>query len=229
MDELHRHLPTAMTEKRHKPEFFNSMGAESSRKIIKLPELKLPAASGKQTTSKNQTGTATPLCHKGKPPTPAPKTAGKHHTMGQRPKARCGERRQKESHPTTDMKVKVHLEYLLNTASRNVLWNAISTADGLETWFADKVTTTGDGLEFRWGKTEARKAKLLTQKSGSHIRFRWEDDADETHYFELRINTGEMTNDCVLEVTEFTEPENVDDLHELIDAQIDELRRSYGF
>ena len=36
-------------------------------------------------------------------------------------------------------KEKIHLEYLLNATSKNILWGAISTPTGLEDWFADKV------------------------------------------------------------------------------------------
>ena len=39
-------------------------------------------------------------------------------------------------------KEKIHLEYLLNATSKNILWAAISTPTGLEDWFADKVVST---------------------------------------------------------------------------------------
>ena len=39
-------------------------------------------------------------------------------------------------------KEKIHLEYLLNATSKNILWSAISTPTGLEDWFADKVVST---------------------------------------------------------------------------------------
>ena len=38
-------------------------------------------------------------------------------------------------------KEKIHLEYLLNATSKNILWAAISTPTGLEDWFADKVVS----------------------------------------------------------------------------------------
>ena len=38
-------------------------------------------------------------------------------------------------------KEKIHLEYLLNATSKNILWSAISTPTGLEDWFADKVVS----------------------------------------------------------------------------------------
>ena len=55
-------------------------------------------------------------------------------------------------------KEKIHLEYLLNATSKNILWSAISTPTGLEDWFADKVISDDKIVEFHWGKTEQRKA-----------------------------------------------------------------------
>jgi len=51
-------------------------------------------------------------------------------------------------------KEKIHLEYLLNATSKNILWAAISTPTGLEDWFADKVVSDDKIVEFHWGKTE---------------------------------------------------------------------------
>ncbi len=56
-------------------------------------------------------------------------------------------------------KEKIHLEYLLNATSKNILWAAISTPTGLEDWFADKVVSDDKIVEFHWGKTEQRKCR----------------------------------------------------------------------
>ena len=69
-------------------------------------------------------------------------------------------------------KEKIHLEYLLNATSKNILWGAISTPTGLEDWFADKVISDDKIVEFHWGKTEQRKAEIIAIRSFSFIRFR---------------------------------------------------------
>ena len=56
-------------------------------------------------------------------------------------------------------KEKIHLEYLLNATSKNILWAAISTPTGLEDWFADKVISDDKVVEFHWGKTETEKCR----------------------------------------------------------------------
>ncbi|MCC8187887.1 MAG: hypothetical protein LIP08_10425 [Bacteroides sp.] len=126
-------------------------------------------------------------------------------------------------------KEKIHLEYLLNATSKNIIWAAISTPSGLEDWFADKVDSRDKNVTFHWGKTEERQAEIIGIRAFSYIRFRWADEVGERYYFELKMTNNELTNDYVLEITDFAEPEEVEDLKELWDSQIDTLRRTCGF
>ena len=124
---------------------------------------------------------------------------------------------------------KVHLEYLLNATSKNILWNAISTPSGLENWFADRVETNDRIMTFCWGKTERRTAEIIAQRAYTYIRFRWTDDDNENDYFEIRMSNNELTNDYVLEITDFAEAGEAGDLRELWDSEVDTLRRTCGF
>lgn len=124
---------------------------------------------------------------------------------------------------------KIHLEYALNATSRNILWGAISTPSGLEDWFADKVESDDKTVEFSWGKTEKRKAAIIAVRAFSFIRFRWLDECEEKSYFELRMNQNELTSDFVLEITDFADSDEVDDVKELWDSQVAKLRRTCGF
>jgi len=126
-------------------------------------------------------------------------------------------------------KEKIHLEYLLNPTSKNLVWQAISTPSGLEEWFADKVISDDKKVVFFWGKTESREAEITAIRAFSYIRFRWMDDENERDYFEIKLSSSELTNDNVIEVTDFATPDEADDLRELWDSQIDTLRRAYGF
>ena len=56
-------------------------------------------------------------------------------------------------------KEKIHLEYLLNATSKNILWSAISTPTGLEDWFADKVVS--DDKTFVGAKPNSVRPVLL--------------------------------------------------------------------
>ena len=125
-------------------------------------------------------------------------------------------------------KRKLRIEYPLNPASSMILWNAISTPAGLERWFADKVTKSGKTYTFRWGKTECRDADMINTRNEYFIRFHWKDDEEPKSFFELKIVYNELTSDHLLEVTDFAEPEDEDDVVSLWDSQIDVLKRVCG-
>lgn len=124
---------------------------------------------------------------------------------------------------------KFHIEYLLNATSKSILWTAISTPSGLEGWFADRVKSDGKKFCFCWGKNEQREAVLVSYRIFSFMRFHWLDDENEHEYFELRMTNSELTNDFVLEITDFTDPDEADDLRVLWDSQVETLRRTCGF
>ena len=125
------------------------------------------------------------------------------------------------------MKKKIKIEYPLRPASGHILWNAISTPAGLQRWFADNVTRDGKMFSFRWGKTEMRTAELINSRTDSFVRFHWTDEEPRT-FFELKIYYIELTNDHTLEITDFAEEGEEDDLTNLWDSQIEELRRVCG-
>ena len=124
---------------------------------------------------------------------------------------------------------KIRLEYLLNATSKNILWSAISTPTGLEDWFADRVVSNDKIVGFHWGKTERRDAEIIAIRAYSFIRFRWLDDENERDYFEIKMNFNELTNVFVLEITDFAEPDEVEDMKELWESQVVKLRRTCGF
>ncbi|MCD8310535.1 MAG: hypothetical protein LUB83_04905 [Prevotellaceae bacterium] len=124
---------------------------------------------------------------------------------------------------------KIHLEYLLNATSRSILWAAISTPTGLEDWFADHVQSDDKTVTFFWGKTERRDAEIIGVRAFSFIRFHWLDSENPRDYFELKMTNNELTNDFVLEITDFADDGEVADLQELWDSQVETMRRTYGF
>lgn len=125
-------------------------------------------------------------------------------------------------------KEKFSIEYLLSATSKNIIWGAISTPSGLENWFADRVETEDRIFTFCWGKTEKRQAELVNIRVYSFIRFHWIDDDESKTYFEFKMNYNELTGDYMLEITDFAEPEEKEDLIELWNSQIETLKRTNG-
>ena len=125
-------------------------------------------------------------------------------------------------------KEKIRLEYMLKAGSGNIVWSIISTPSGLETWFADKVTFKDKVFTFYWGKTETRQAEVTNFRVNSFIRLRWLDDEDPKAYFELKMVYNELTSDYMLEVIDWAEPDEVEDMKELWDSEIEKLKRVSG-
>ena len=125
-------------------------------------------------------------------------------------------------------KTKVRMEYMLKGGSSSIVWAIISTPSGLETWFADKVTSSDKIFTFRWGKTESRQAEIVGIRTNSYIRFHWMDDEERKSYFELKINYNELTEDLMLEVTDFAYPDETDDVKDLWESDIEKLKRVSG-
>ena len=125
-------------------------------------------------------------------------------------------------------KTKVRMEYMLKGGSNSIVWSIISTPSGLETWFADKVTSSDKIFTFRWGKTESRQAEIVGIRTNSYIRFHWMDDEERKSYFELKINYNELTEDLMLEVTDFAYPDETDDVKDLWESDIEKLKRVSG-
>ena len=125
-------------------------------------------------------------------------------------------------------KEKIKMEYMLKGGTGNIIWNIISTPSGLETWFADKVTAQDKTFTFQWGKTEVRKADMINCRTNNFIRFRWHDDTERKSFFELRIVYNELTEDLTLEVTDWAEPDEMEDLRDLWDSDIEKLNRVSG-
>ncbi|HUX97076.1 MAG TPA: START-like domain-containing protein [Bacteroidales bacterium] len=125
------------------------------------------------------------------------------------------------------MSLKLELEYTLNCSSK-VLFSWLSTPEGLEEWFADKVVVEKDLFTFTWDETESE-ARLSAFKENKFVRFEWIGKEDEeSNYFEFKIIVQELTSDLALIITDFTDPEEKEDTIFLWDTQIGDLKRILG-
>lgn len=123
-------------------------------------------------------------------------------------------------------KEKYTLEYSFRTSIK-LLYNRISTADGLAEWFADDVNINGNKYVFIW-EGEEQEAEIIQKRDNQFIRFHWIDDEDDDAYFEFKIEVDELTEDVALIITDFAEEEDRDDNIGLWEAQVDDLHGIIG-
>ncbi len=123
------------------------------------------------------------------------------------------------------MKEKVELEYTLN-ASPKVLFPRLSTPAGLSEWFADDVNLVGKIFTFIWEGAEQR-AEMIARKDNKYVRFRWLEE-DENEFFEFHINTDDLTGDTALVIIDFIEEDEMNEMKDLWDSQVNELKHAIG-
>lgn len=125
-----------------------------------------------------------------------------------------------------DGKTKISLEFDMKSAPVSLLWNYISTANGLQQWFADNVDIQHKEYHFFW-KGSMQSAHLVGLRSGVYIKLRWDDEPLGT-FFEMRITVNELTDATMLAVTDFADEGEEQDVIDLWTSQIDSLRRIMG-
>lgn len=122
--------------------------------------------------------------------------------------------------------IKYTLEFPIKS-SVSVLFNAVSTPDGLSEWFADNVNWSGNIYTFIWNDSE-EEAELLKKINNQLIRFRWLEEDEET-FFEFKIEVDPVTNDVTLFVTDFAENEDEkENSTNLWQAQVNALMKRIG-
>ena len=106
-------------------------------------------------------------------------------------------------------KEKFHIEYDMRNTPVAMLWSYISTAYGLKEWFADNARQTGKEVVLDWNGVE-------------------QTEENDKSYFELRISQSELTDGTMLTVTDFAEPDDVEEAKDLWNYQIETLQRILG-
>ncbi len=117
-------------------------------------------------------------------------------------------------------KVEYQLEFPVKSSPK-ILYNFIATPSGLSEWFADNVNSRGTTYTFIWDGSE-EVAELISKKAGSFIKFKWEEEDDDT-FFELRVRIDDLTKDIALLVTDFADEDEVEESKRLWESQVAEL------
>lgn len=125
-------------------------------------------------------------------------------------------------------RIQYQLEYVMHSSPK-ILFGRVSTPAGLQEWFADNVNIENNFQTyiFFWNKIPSR-AKVIAKKENVYIRFTWEDEENENIYFEFRLVVDELTKDLSLIITDFAEPDEIDDAKQLWNTQIEKLKHVLG-
>lgn len=117
-------------------------------------------------------------------------------------------------------------------ASVKMLYPYIQTAGGLSEWFADNVNISPEKVfTFVWDN-ESHKARMSGSRINHFCRFEFlpetEEDKADPSYFELRLEINELTQMTFLRVFDYSAFEDMDELQDIWDGLVDNLRKVVG-
>ncbi len=129
-------------------------------------------------------------------------------------------------------KKRLNIERELLSNSSSIIWNLISTPEGLSRWIADDVKLEGKDLTLTWKKpdgSEKTMQAVVTHIHKNHsFRFRWVDDNDDNAFVELRMEKSDITNDHFLIITDFGTPDELEQLKDLWEEDFYRLHQNTG-
>ncbi|MFN2457801.1 MAG: START-like domain-containing protein [Chitinophagaceae bacterium] len=117
------------------------------------------------------------------------------------------------------------LEYPVR-CSPAILYEFLSTASGLQEWFAEQVDEKDGVFSFGWNGSQET-ADVLDSEEDKFIRFHWT-HAPKDEYFEFKIERSEVTNQTILIIKDFAEKKEIKDQSMLWDYQVKDLFHRLG-
>jgi uncharacterized protein YndB with AHSA1/START domain len=123
-------------------------------------------------------------------------------------------------------RVLVDLEFFFRS-SVPMVFEYVSSPEGLSRWFCDKVLVKDEIYDFFWEDSH-EKAKVLDFDDDHKIIFHWEDAEEQKEYLEFCVYKSPITNQTILNIKEYCDEDEVSDVSELWESQVEELRKLLG-
>src|SRR5688572_28878211 len=117
-------------------------------------------------------------------------------------------------------------------ASVKMLYPYIQTAGGLSEWFAENVNISPEKVFTFVCDNEAHKAMMRAHRTNHICKFEFLPESDEDKkdpsYFELRLEINELTQTSFIKVFDYSDFDDMDELHDLWESLIEKLREVVG-
>ncbi|MCS6935373.1 MAG: START-like domain-containing protein [Chitinophagales bacterium] len=120
---------------------------------------------------------------------------------------------------------KFQLEYIIRS-SPSILYEFVTQPSNLAQWFADYCDAENDIYIFGWNGSYQR-AKRIEWEEDEFVKFHWEGSPKE-EFFQFRIFKSEISNETILEITDFAEEKDIKEQTFLWDKQVEDLKHAIG-
>lgn len=122
-------------------------------------------------------------------------------------------------------------DYQIN-ASKKIVFHYISTASGLEEWFADEVKIDEDKNYIFNFDNEDHYAKLASLRLNSHVKFEFFDpknpvEADHS-FIEFKLEENDLTQTLFLKVIDYSDSYDEDESVSIWEGLISRLKEIIG-
>jgi len=118
-------------------------------------------------------------------------------------------------------RVKIEMEFIFK-ASPSIMYKFLTAPECLVLWFSDGVDITEDVYIFTWEGSE-EEAVLIDDIEEERLRFKF-DSSEEDEYLEFRMYKSDITQQTILEITDFCDKGEEQEQSDLWASQISELR-----
>jgi uncharacterized protein YndB with AHSA1/START domain len=110
--------------------------------------------------------------------------------------------------------------------SPKIVFNYVNTAGGLQQWFATHVDLDSDrNFIFEWDGTKHKATKI--SRPGKSARYDFLDD-DEGNSLEFKLILGELDGSTYLQITDISDNDDDEELQDLWDGLISDLKDIVG-
>ena len=113
-------------------------------------------------------------------------------------------------------------------ASKKMLYPYLASASGLAQWFADDVNIDEDKIFTVIWDGEENKAKMVSHRTNSQVKFEFISEEDDPNYVEFKIDMNEMTQSVFIRVTDYSEMDDEQELEELWESLMHNLKEIVG-
>ena len=124
-------------------------------------------------------------------------------------------------------KKKLVVEYPLNSKSASIVWGLIGNAHGLGKWMADHVDERDGVMTFKWGEVwtqqDVRTSTIIERKENCYIRLKWDVNASDDDYWELRIGKSDFSGHLNLVITDHVDDDDYDYMQGVWDDNLERL------
>jgi uncharacterized protein YndB with AHSA1/START domain len=123
-------------------------------------------------------------------------------------------------------RVRLDMEFIFR-ASPTILYTFMTTPACLVRWYCNEVDITNDVYTFYWnGSSEV--AILLDDIEDERVRFEWEDADDPNEFLEFRMYKSDITNETIVEITDFCDEDETQEIKDLWTTLMVDLRKECG-